>query len=105
MTDDAGALGIPQIFAHGQELEVKKEPKGDEPAEIRDWIETAKTSLTFPMSGKDIKKLVFGEIGGQKKKEKQDADLQIAKQYGYLVNSTQKSGGYPLLDLPEDLPF
>ena len=105
VTDDAGALGIPQIFAHGQELEVKKEPKGDEPAEIRDWIETAKTSLTFPMSAKDVKKLIFAEIGGQKNTSKQSADIQTAKQYGYLVESEQKSGGYPMLDLPEDLPF
>ena len=58
------------------------------------------------MTRAEIKKTVFGEIGGQKNKDKQQADLQAAINLHYLEESTLKSGnGSYMLQIPEDLPF
>jgi hypothetical protein len=57
------------------------------------------------MSRVQIKSTVFGEIGGVKNKDKQQADLQVAINMKYLEESTMKSGGYYMLQPPEDLPF
>ena len=57
------------------------------------------------MSRVQIKSTVFGEIGGIKNKDKQQADLMVAINMHYLEESTIKSGGYYMLQPPEDLPF
>ena len=78
---------------------------GDSPKDILKWINEALDNYEWPMSRADIKKLVFGEIGGQMNHGKQDADLQAAINLGYLVESTIKKKGSYMLQPPEDLPF
>ena len=108
ITDDAGNLGVPRIISNGTNLssKSKEQPQYDDPKLIREWIETAKEQYEWPMTRADIKKTVFGEIGGQKNKDKQQADLNVALNMKYLEESTMKSGnGSYMLQPPEDLPF
>lgn len=107
ITDDAGMLGIPRIITKGTNLnsKSKEQPQCDDPRQIRGWIEQAKDTYEWPMSRVQIKSTVFGDIGGQKNKDKQQADLMAAINMGYLEESTIKSGGYYMLQPPEDLPF
>ena len=53
----------------------------------------------------DVKKLIFGEIGGQKNHGIQNIDLNIAKNLGYLSESTLKKKGSYMLQPGDDLPF
>jgi hypothetical protein len=105
--EDAGQLGVPRIITTGTNLssKSKEQPIYDDPKLIREWIEQAKTQYEWPMSRVQIKSTVFGEIGGVKNKDKQQADLQVAINMKYLEESTMKSGGYYMLQPPEDLPF
>jgi hypothetical protein len=107
ITEDAGALGVPRIITTGTNLssKSKEQPIYDDPKLIREWIEQAKTQYEWPMSRVQIKATIFGEIGGIKNKDKQQADLQVAINMKYLEESTIKSGGYYMLQPPEDLPF
>jgi len=108
ITEDAGALGIPRIITSGRNLnsKSKEEPQYDEPKQIREWIEQAKDMYQWPMTRADIKKAVFGEIGGQKNKDKQQADLQVALNMHYLEESTMKAGnGSYMLQPADDMPF
>jgi len=107
ITDDAGNLGVPRIISNGTNLssKSKEQPECDDIQQIRDWIEQAKGQFEWPMSRKDIKAKVFGTIGGQKNDGKQQADLVAAINLHYLEESTIKSGGYYMLQPPEDLPF
>ena len=107
VTDDAGLIGVPRIITKGTNLssKSKEEPIYDDPNLIREWIEQAKTHYEWPMSRAQIKKTVFGEIGGQKNDGKQQADLMVAINMHYLEESTIKSGGYYMLQPPDDLPF
>lgn len=107
ITEDAGQLGVPRIITKGTNLnsKSKEQPTCDDVKLIREWIEQAKTQYEWPMSRVQIKSTVFGDIGGQKNKDKQQADLMAAINMGYLEESTIKSGGYYMLQPPEDLPF
>ena len=107
ITEDAGLLGVPRIITKGTNLnsKSKEQPTCDDPRQIREWIEQAKTQYEWPMSRVQIKSTVFGDIGGQKNKDKQQADMMAAINMGYLEESTIKSGGYYMLQPPEDLPF
>jgi hypothetical protein len=106
ITDDAGNLGVPKITNSGFNLPSKsKEVEGDNPEEIREWIEQANTMYQWPMTRTDIKKKIFGTIGKQTNKPKQDIDLNIAINMGYLIESTLKSKGYYMLQPPEEIPF
>lgn len=106
VTDDAGNLGIPRIINSGFNLPSKsKEVEGDNPEDIKAWIKEAEQQYEFPMSRKDIKKKVFGAIGGQKNDGKQQIDLTIALNMNYLKESTIKSGGAYMLEPADDLPF
>ena len=106
VTDDAGALGVPRIINSGFNLPSKsKEQEGDHPDDVLRWIREAESIYEFPMSRKDIKKKVFGEIGGQKNDSRQQIDLNIALNLKYLKESTLKSGGYYMLEPGDDLPF
>ncbi len=107
ITDDAGSLGVPRIITKGTNLSSKSKEQitCDDPKLIREWIEQAKDMYEWPLSRKSVKQTVFGEIGGQKNDAKQQADLMAALNLGYLENSTLKSGGYYMLQPPEDLPF
>ncbi len=57
------------------------------------------------MTRADVKKTIFGEIGGQKNKDRQQADLMAAINMGYLEESTIKQNGYYMLQPPDDMPF
>ena len=73
--------------------------------EILKWINEGKERHNWPMDRKSIKELIFKEIGGVKKGEKQQADLDAAVQYGFFIESTQKKNGYQMLMPSDDLPF
>lgn len=106
VTDDAGNLGVPRITTYGTNLPSKsKEQEGDNPDDIITWINQAKDLYEFPMSRSDIKKKIFGEIGGQRNNDKLAADLKIAINMGWLVESSMKKNGAYMLELPEVLPF
>ena len=106
VTDDAGKLGIPKIISNGSNLPSKsKEQEGDNIEDIKRWISEAENTYEFPMSRKDIKKKVFGEIGGQKNDGRQQIDLNIALNMKLLKESTLKSGGYYMLEPGDEMPF
>lgn len=106
VTDDAGNLGVPRITSSGYNLPSRsKEQEGDNPDDIITWINQAKDLYEFPMSRSDIKKKIFGEIGGQRNNDKLAADLKIAINMGWLVESSMKKNGAYMLELPEVLPF
>lgn len=77
--------------------------EGDDPEKIKQWIDEAANRYEWPMSRGDIKKTVFGEIGGQLNHGKQDTDLAIAINRGYLEQSTLKKNGAYMLQ--PKLPF
>ena len=108
ITDDAGNLGIPRITNSGTNMpsKSKEQVTCDDVTVIRGWIEQAKDMYEWPMTRVDIKKTVFGEIGGQKNKDRQQADLMAAINMGYLEESTLKAGnGSFMLQPPQDMPF
>lgn len=106
ITDDAGSLGIPRIISSGSNLPSKsKESEGDNIEDIKRWIKEAEETYEFPMSRKDIKKKVFGAIGGQKNDARQQIDLNIALNTKLLKESTMKSGGYYMLEPGDEMPF
>jgi hypothetical protein len=108
ITEDAGQLGVPRIITNGTNLnsKSKEQPTCDKPELIREWIEQAKNQYEWPMTRAHIKETVFGEIGGQKNKDKQQADLMAAINLHYLEESTIKAGnGSYMLQPPDDLPF
>ena len=108
ITDDAGNLGVPRITNSGTNLpsKSKEQVTCDEVTLIRSWIEQAKDMYEWPMTRADVKKTIFGEIGGQKNTGKQQADLQAALNMGYLEESTLKAGnGSYMLQPPQEMPF
>ena len=108
ITDDAGSLGIPRIITRGANLSSKSKEQVtcDDIAQIREWIEQAKEMYQWPMTRADVKKTVFGEIGGVKNSDRRQADIQAALNMGYLEESTMKAGnGSYMVQPPEDMPF
>ena len=108
VTDDAGNLGIPRIISIGTNLpsKSKEQVTCHEVTVIRGWIEQAKDMYQWPMTRADVKKIVFGEIGGVKGNDLRQADLQAAINMGYLDESTIKAGnGSYMLQPPDDMPF
>ena len=104
VTDQAGALGIPRIIAGATTTPKKIEPDSNE--DILKWINEANSRYEWPMTRGEIKKTIFGEIGGQKNHDIQQLDLQVAINLKYLVESTLKAGnGSYMLQPAEDLPF
>ena len=103
ITDDAGNLGVPRIISQSAARTVPIEHDTEE--DILAWINEAIDKFDWPLSRVNVKKKVFGEIGGVKNDSRQQADLTIAINLKYLVESTIKSGGYYKLMPAEDLPF
>ena len=101
VTDDAGNLGVPKIVCSGVDIPVRDKVKADSPEDIRAWIKDAESMYEWPMSRKDIKAKVFGDVGKQKNRDMQTADLQIALNLKYFTESTLKSNGYYML-MPSD---
>ena len=104
ITDDAGGLGIPMILSETN-APAEQAPQYDDPELIQQWIKKATDKYDWPMSRGDIKKKVFGEIGGQKNTAKQHADLMVAINMNYLTESTLKKNGAYMLQPPEEMPF
>lgn len=106
ITEDAGNLGVPRITNSGINLPSKsKEQEGDDPDDIIQWLNQAQDFYEWPMSRNDIKKKIFGEIGGQKNNDKAATDLKIAMNMGWLRESTLKKNGAYMLELAEVMPF
>lgn len=105
VTDDAGNLGVPKIISNpGDSRRVK--PEHDDPDTIKEWIKEANTRYNWPMTRADVKKLIFGEIGHQKNTGRQQSDLNVAMNLGYLVESTLKAGnGSYMLQPADEIPF
>ena len=103
VTDDAGNLGIPKIIGNANAFAT--EPDADSEEDIIAWINKANELYTFPMTRKDVKQKIFVEIGGQKNHRRQQLDLTLAINRGYLVETAMKQNGYPMLDVAGDLPF
>lgn len=103
ITDDAGNLGVPKIIGTGIDLPVRDKVKADTVEDIRNWIKDAAEMYEWPMSRKDIKEKVFKDIGKQKNKDMQAADLIVALNKKFLVESTLKANGYYMLDPADDI--
>jgi hypothetical protein len=97
--------GRPEQITTEQIQRKGEKSEGDDPAIIREWIEKASEQYQWPMSRAEIKKTVFGEIGGQLNHGKQETDLSIAINLGYLEQSTLKKNGSYMLQPSEKLPF
>lgn len=98
--------GMPEQF---EAPVVKKDPvTADSIDDIKKWIQEAGTRFNWPMTRTDIKKKVFGEIGGQKNSTKQQLDLDVAINLKMFEESTMKSGNGSYMLQPSDgdnLPF
>ena len=101
ITDDAGNLGIPRIIGNAQVVE--ENVKGDDPSNVREWIKESCRFYEWPMSKGDIKKRVFCDIGGQKNHAKQSADMDVAINCGYLVQSIAKKNGAYMWEPGDDI--
>lgn len=95
--------GRPEQILSAEIQRKGEKSEGDDPEKIKQWIEEAANRYEWPMSRGDIKKTVFGEIGGQLNHGKQDTDLAIAINLGYLEQSTLKKNGAYMLQ--PKLPF
>ena len=105
VTDDAGALGVPRIISNPGDSR-RVEPEHDDIDDIKRWIDEANERYNWPMTRTDVKKIVFGEIGKQKNTGRQQADLMVAVNMQFLVESTLKSGnGSYMLQPPDEMPF
>ena len=93
--------GRPEQITIGMVQRKGEKCEGDDPETIKRWIDESRDMYEWPMSRADIKKKIFGEIGGQLNHGKQDTDLKIAMNLGYLEQSTlQKNGSYMLQPRP-----
>lgn len=104
VTDAAGALGVPRIYATTTSTTAAT-PSYDDVESIKEWIKEAENRYEWPMSRNEVKQRVFGEIGGQKNKDKQQADLEVAINLKLLEESSIKKKGYYMLQIGEDMPF
>jgi hypothetical protein len=105
ITDDAGGLGIPMILSETTNTPADQAPQYDDPELIQLWIKKATDKYDWPMSRKDIKIKIFGEVGGQKNTARQQADLIVAINMGFLTESTLKKNGSYMLQPSEEMPF
>ena len=103
VTDQAGNLGIPRIIGGSTAASEPVQPHSRE--EILKWINEGLSKQNWPLSRTTIKEVIFKDIGGVKRAEQQQADLDAAINYGFFEESTIKQKGYYLLQPPDDLPF
>lgn len=97
--------GRPEQITTDQIQRKGEKSEGDDPETIRKWIEEAENRYNWPMSRAEIKRNVFGEIGGQLNHGKQETDLKIAINLGYFEQSTLMKNGAYMLQPPEKAPF
>lgn len=103
ITEDAGKLGIPKIVGSGVNIPVREKVKSDTIEEVKQWLIDARDMYEWPMSRKDVKEKVFKDIGKQKNKDRQEADLQVALNYKFLVESAVKTNGYFMLEMGDEI--
>lgn len=102
VTDDAGFLGIPRFISNTTN---DSPDTCDDLDQIASWIREAENRYHWPMTRAEVKKRVFGEIGGQKNSQKQQSDLTAALNNHFLEESSLKKNGYYMLQIGDELPF
>ena len=107
VTDDAGELGIPRMINNTTSNESSDRDTTDE---IIRWIDSAEATYTsegdWPMTKKQFKTRVFGDIGGQKNYTKQTNDLKFAIDNLLVSETEEKSGnGTKKVIINPDRPF
>ena len=103
ITDAAGALGVPRIYQSAPVT--TNAPANDSVEDIKAWLKEAEDRYNWPMSRNEVKKKVFGEIGGQNNNDRRQADLVVALNLKLLEESSVKQNGHYLLQIGEDMPF
>jgi hypothetical protein len=103
VTDAAGALGVPRIYQSAPVT--TNAPANDSVEDIKAWLKEAEDRYNWPMSRNEVKKKVFGEIGGQNNNDRRQADLVVALNLKLLEESSVKQNGHYLLQIGEDMPF
>lgn len=105
ITEEAGALGIPRIIDNGTSSAKDYEASVPTEAELIKWINKATDRYEFPMSRKDFKDKVIGEIGGKTNTIDKQACLNAAFNLHLIEDSTIKKKGSYMIQPVEDLPF
>lgn len=106
VVDDAGELGVPKIIEKATS-DTADGKRADDPSDILDWINAAADDPAYewPLTRKEIKDMIFRGIGKQTNKDMQQADLSIAIEKEYLIESAVKVKGYNKLLPNPDRPF
>ena len=106
VVDDAGELGVPKIIEKATS-DTADGKRADDPSDILDWINKAAddSAYEWPLTRKDIKDMIFRGIGNQTNRDMQQADLSIAIEKEYLIESDVKVKGYNKLLPNPSRPF
>ena len=107
VTDDAGGLGIPRII---ESTTTDIQSDCDAAETIMGWLDKAEEQYPnvddWPMTKKQFKTKVFGEIGGQKNYTRQTNDLKFAIENKLVLETSEKSGnGSKKVMINPDRPF
>ena len=107
VTDDAGGLGIPRII-ESTTTDIQSDCNAAET--IMGWLDKAEEQYPndddWPMTKKQFKTKVFGEIGGQKNYTRQTNDLKFAIENQLVLETSEKSGnGSKKVVINPDRPF
>jgi hypothetical protein len=107
VTDDAGGLGIPRII---ESTTTDIQSDCDAAETIMGWLDKAEEQYPndddWPMTKKQFKTKVFGEIGGQKNYTRQTNDLKFAIENKLVLETSEKSGnGTKKVMINPDRPF
>ena len=107
VTDDAGGLGIPRII---ESTTTDIQSDCDAAETIMGWLDKAEEQYPndddWPMTKKQFKTKVFGEIGGQKNYTRQTNDLKFAIENELVLETSEKSGnGSKKVVINPDRPF
>lgn len=107
VTDDAGGLGIPRII---ESTTTDIQSDCDAAETIMGWLDKAEEQYSndddWPMTKKQFKTKVFGEIGGQKNYTRQTNDLKFAIENQLVLETSEKSGnGTKKVMINPDRPF
>lgn len=107
VTDDAGGLGIPRII---ESTTTDIQSDCDAAETIMGWLDKAEEQYPndddWPMTKKQFKTKVFGEIGGQKNYTRQTNDLKFAIENELVLETSEKSGnGTKKVVINPDRPF
>ena len=107
VTDDAGGLGIPRII---DSATTDIQSDCDAAETIMGWLDKAEEQYPndddWPITKKQFKSRVFGEIGSQKNYTRQTNDLKFAIENNLVLETTEKSGnGTKKVMINPDRPF